>query len=227
MAHGPASRQQADCLPICRAVWACIAVRHATGHPFFLVVKADRANGVIMPHQRALTALFAFAVGMSSAFAQPSGADWKLFGTNNVLELNWCFFDVNTLVRGTNGHTRVWTKCISLTKLNEKIKDSDQQLVEDAARKHAGGYQPPILKIEPFDLEQRIHTVALERLANIGGIKPTTQIFMELNCSERMYREVNIHVDYPGHEQHSYTPREWKYAPPESNGATLLKLVCS
>jgi hypothetical protein len=48
---------------------------------------------------------------------------------------------------------------------------------------------PPIATVETIDVNQRIVIIQHEETANIGNIQPHTNIFYELNCSERMLRE--------------------------------------
>jgi hypothetical protein len=69
-------------------------------------------------------------------------------------------------------------------------------------------------------------TLALYRL-NMSDIAPRARIFYELNCSEKMLRELSIYIQAADGKSGSRDkPREWQYVSPETNGTRLLKLVC-
>jgi hypothetical protein len=65
-----------------------------------------------------------------------------------------------------------------------------------------------------------------EEIANIGSIEPHAKIFYELNCPERMSRELSIYFQADGKSGSFDKPSDWKYIPPEGNGSRLLKILC-
>jgi len=66
-----------------------------------------------------------------------------------------------------------------------------------------------------------------EETANISNIQPRARIFYELNCSDRMLRELSIYVQANGKAGSRDKPGDWSNVPPEGNGASLLKILCS
>jgi hypothetical protein len=65
-----------------------------------------------------------------------------------------------------------------------------------------------------------------EQIANISNIEPHAKIFYELNCSERMSRELNMYFQVNGKNGSRDKPSDWKFVSPEGNGARLLKILC-
>jgi hypothetical protein len=99
--------------------------------------------------------------------------------------------------------------------------------LENAAKKVARYYIPPIALVEEnIDFDRSIAITAYEETANIGHIQPTARIFYELNCFDRMLRELSISIERNNKSGSRDKPTDWKYVPPEGNGATLLKLLC-
>jgi hypothetical protein len=69
--------------------------------------------------------------------------------------------------------------------------------------------------------------VTAEQTANIAHIQPSAQIYYEINCTDRMLRELSITVRTSGGAtEGKHTPSNWRDVPPEGNAATLLKLLC-
>jgi hypothetical protein len=169
--------------------------------------------------------LFA-VVGAPAGLAKKGlSVDWKFYGGASLDGDSECFYDAKGVVQGPDGHIRVWTKCL-LQKDMDSIdikKDFNGKILENTAQKIANQYVPPIATVKTIDVNQNIVITQYEETANIGNIQPHTNIFYELNCSERMLRELSIQyvrgssLDKPSH---------WKYVPPEGNGASLLKILC-
>jgi hypothetical protein len=73
----------------------------------------------------------------------------------------------------------------------------------------------------------QLSPIAHEETANISHIQLCARILYEINCSERMLRELSISVQTDdGKEGSREKPTEWKHVPPEGNGASLLKILC-
>jgi hypothetical protein len=66
----------------------------------------------------------------------------------------------------------------------------------------------------------------LDKVADAGTIDPQASIFYELNCRDRMMRELSISIHARSKSGSLNSPTEWKYVPPEGNGARLLKILC-
>jgi hypothetical protein len=165
---------------------------------------------------------------LSPSLAQPSSVDWKLYGGASVDGRSWCFYDAAGVTRRTDGNIRVWTKC-----LLEKDLDSidvehefNGAILKKTAQKVARYYIPEFATIVPLDADRGMIVIKYEETANIAYIQPASQIFYELNCSERMMREMSISLRIKGQYSSTDKPAAWKYISPEGNGANLLKLLC-
>ena len=75
-----------------------------------------------------------------------------------------------------------------------------------------------------FDQMETI--VPMELTADADSISPTARIFYELNCSQKMYRELSVSFSVNGKHGSIDEPSAWKFVPPEGNGASLQKLLC-
>ena len=104
--------------------------------------------------------------------------------------------------------------------------DFDGRIANNAARKAVDGYIPPIATVEKMDADQILASTIYEEIANISYIEPRARIFYELNCSEKTVRELSISIHQDGKLGSKHEPSQWKYVPPETNGARLLALVC-
>jgi hypothetical protein len=162
--------------------------------------------------------------------AEAANVDWKMYGS--VLEhQEICFYDLAGVAFSPNsGNLQIWTKCIE-TKEIDKIdiaKDYEGRILKSAAEKTVHGYVPPIIRqIQTLNFDQMITITYQEEIANISGIQPRSRILYELNCGERMIRELDIYVEANGKVGSSHTPSSWKHVPPETNGTRLLKMLCA
>jgi len=106
-------------------------------------------------------------------------------------------------------------------------KDFDGKILENAARKVADDYLPPITAIETPDFDQLATIIQYEETANISSIEPQSRIFYELDCRELMLRELSIYLKTKSKSSSSNKPSDWRHVLPEGNGARLLKILCS
>jgi hypothetical protein len=140
-----------------------------------------------------------------------------------------CFYDAKGIVQTPDRHIRVWTECLARKDLDsiDIEKAFGGKILRNTAAKIARYYMPPIGNIETIDVYQAMTITQYEETANIGGTEPRAQIFYELNCPDRMIRELSIHiVDANGKRGALDTASNWKYVAPEGNAASLLKLLC-
>jgi hypothetical protein len=172
--------------------------------------------------------VFAAVAGIRCGLAQGLEVDWKLYGGAAVGGENLCFYDAKGLTQLPGGHIRVWTKCL-LKKDMDSIdieKDFGGRILKETAEKVAHYYVPPIAKIQDTDANDGMAITGYEEIADISVIQPQSRIFYELNCSDRMLRELSIDLHFNGQSGSSSEPSDWKYVPPEGNGASLLKILC-
>jgi hypothetical protein len=156
-----------------------------------------------------------------------TSVDWKLYGGAKIgATSDYCFYDAEGVVKQPDTHLRVWTKCLSENEMDsvDIEKEPDNKITKNAARKIIGGYVPPIIAIEKMDFNKIADVAAAEEIANASGIQPHSRILYELNCSEKMLRELSITIY--GKIGPSDRPKDWKYVGPETNAATLLTILC-
>jgi len=164
--------------------------------------------------------------------AQALDVDWKLYGWASVVGDSACFYDARGVVRRSDGHLRVWTKCLLLKDTDSIVsdikKDPGRTILENSAQKVARHYVPPITLIDDDKRIDNIDITVYEETANIGNIEPVAQIFYEINCSEGMLRELSISLrNKDGRGSHtSPKPLSWTYIAPETNVAILQKILC-
>jgi hypothetical protein len=168
--------------------------------------------------------------GVPLGFAQTLTVDWKFYGTSTVDgDGHACFYEARSVDQAPDGHLRVWTKCLLLQSLDgiDVAKDFDGKVMEKAARKLVDGYVPPIATAETIRRDQLITITQYEETANIASFQPRSRIFYELNCSEKMLRELSIYFEADGRTGSIDKPTAWKHVSPETNGARLSKLLCA
>ncbi len=160
--------------------------------------------------------------------AQAADVDWKMYGGMSAPEAEICFYDAMGIGRTPDALLRVWTKCLPQSDMDAiDIKtDFGGKILENTARKMLRPYIPPYARVESFDFERGATITQYEETANISGIKPHSTIFYELNCSQKMLRELSVSIDLNGRQGFLNKPSEWKFVPPESNGTALLKILC-
>jgi hypothetical protein len=167
-----------------------------------------------------------FALALAAS-AQAADVEWKMYGTASTNGGVVCFYEGKGVI--TRPALRVWAKCLLQKELDAVDFKSElgKKIVHSSAEKVIKGYIPPITLVEDADYDQAIAVIQYEETADLSNIQPHARIFYELNCSERMTRELSIYVrDLNGKEGFSKKPSDWRYAAPETNGARLLKILC-
>lgn len=169
---------------------------------------------------------FIFVLFSPEVSAQSRDVDWKLYGG---LENQVCFYEASGLARPAVDHVRVWIKCMLRHDLDRLIEDKKRgkRVIDAAARKIVDHYQPPIILVQELEFNDIISIIALEVAANQSETEPLANIYYDLDCTNRMMRELSISIRKNGKVQSSEGSPHWKYAPPETNGDRLLKILCS
>jgi hypothetical protein len=176
----------------------------------------------------ACVAISSLALAAMTDNAHALNVDWKMYGGVADAGQSVCFYDRNGLVKQPDGHIRVWTKCLPRKELDAapRGKKFGSKIVENAATKFRLGYVPPIASLENMNTDQRVDVITYETTADISDVEPQATIFYELNCPQRMMRELSINLHVNGKRGSSDKPGDWKYVPPEGNGARLLSILC-
>ena len=104
--------------------------------------------------------------------------------------------------------------------------DFGGQILENTAQKVARYYLPPFTEVEKIDVDHIITITQYEETANIAHIQPHAKIYYDLDCSQKMLRELSIDISAKGKGGGTDKPGAWRHIPPEGNGANLLKILC-
>jgi hypothetical protein len=165
-------------------------------------------------------------VTCSVTYAQD--VDWKVYGPGEVDgQASICLYD-SGVIKGPDKRIKVWTKCLSGKDLEAiDVKgDPGKKILETAAHKIARKYIPPIVLLKEHTSNQLLGVVISEVAAGIADIKPQARVLYELNCAERMIRALNIQIRINNELRTKDKPDDWVHAPPETNGNTLLRMLC-
>jgi hypothetical protein len=113
-----------------------------------------------------------------------------MYGWATVEGESFCFYEGKGISRTSDGHTRVWAKCLLQRDLENIDLKSDlgKKIVERGAQKLNDSYIPPIAIIEDFNYNDATVIIGYEQTADLAGLKPVSEFYFELNCSEQMFR---------------------------------------
>jgi hypothetical protein len=173
------------------------------------------------------SSMMVLALLCTAALAWATDVDWRVFGgdAGNVPTL--CFFDARGVVRAVGG-VRVWTKCLLVQDIQaiDLKKDYDGRIWNAAQRKVDEHYVPPLATLEDLDFDAMMRTIVYEQIANISIIRPLVLAYVELDCTERMMRNLDTTVQSGDDRQINRHPSDWQHIAPESGAAALFKLLC-
>jgi hypothetical protein len=167
--------------------------------------------------------------GGALVYAQSSDTEWQEYsatklGNAGVVVL---FFDA-AVIRHGNGHVEVWVKGLRQKELDRAIDapGTGKKIVAFTAERTKRGYQPPVMGLEDLTTGQLAAVLGYEAAANVAGIEPVVRTLYEIDCSNRMARELSTQYTIDGRFRSQDTPREWSHVPPETAIGNLAKLVC-
>jgi len=141
------------------------------------------------------------ALASATGMALASDVDWKVYGGASLEGAEICFYEANSVAHPADGHVRVWTKCLSQKEMDDiDIKhDFGGQILENAAQKVAHYYLPPFTEVaKNIDVDQIITIIQYEETANISYILPHAKIYYDLDCSQKMLRELSVDISAKG-----------------------------
>lgn len=176
-----------------------------------------------------LMMLVIIATSAGIVFANEVGVDWKLFGAVDYDDgNNFCFFDASGIVREPSGFLRVWTKCLSEKEIAgvDVQKQYREKITDETAQKIVDHYVPPFALVREIDASQALGITQHEVIANIANITPKSRVLIELNCHDQMVRELSLYVRTKYKPIYRNEPQDWQYSSPETNGNSLLKILC-
>jgi hypothetical protein len=123
-----------------------------------------------------------------------------------------------------SGHIQVWTKGLSVDDTDKATLSKEG--IDRAAKKLLSGYVPPVSSIIALNHEQLAGTVGMEEIADEGVVSPQIQTLVELDCTEKLLRQISVTITSGRTFGTSDREGVWEHMPPESSGARLLTLVC-
>jgi hypothetical protein len=163
------------------------------------------------------------------AFALPAHADrvdWKFYGGADLTMIGrvTCFYEERTITRPKPGIVDVWVKCLSQHDLENVPTTAPYHdaYISMSADRMVHFYRPPILAIERMNYDQTTEVVMDETAADVGDLAIHAQFYYELDCRQRMMRELSMTIE----NQPAHTPSDWSHIPPEGNAGRLLLLLC-
>ena len=162
--------------------------------------------------------------GLLAALGAP--ADWKLYAFTATKKQAVLFYLRSEIVRTPPGHVQVWIKALDYGKINRAYNHLDQKggVFQNSAKKVATGYEPPFGTVTKLDQNQLVDIVVFEELANEASINPTLRVLYEIDCPQKLLRQVSLMGGQP--TQTDSRVHEWEHVPPESTVDTLSKLIC-
>jgi hypothetical protein len=171
-------------------------------------------------------------VFMLASLASAADVDWKFYGVALLdgprAGDSLCFYDAKTVPQASSGYVRVWTKCLAEEDFFSVMRTESgmDDLMDKSERRLRTGYVPPIIVIGEMEFPDASGITATEEFADSGTVESQVQLFAELNCGERMFRRLAISIPHNGERAYDQKPSDWEYVLPESNYATLLKILC-
>lgn len=177
-----------------------------------------------------LVALLALAG--ASAYAQTGDPAWKQYGAADFGKnggLLVLFFDAAGLIHRSNGNVEVWTKGLPRKAIERALSASSpmHKKIFDVAEHRITAMDRPLLSTSvELDKYQMADVLINEVAANVANIDATERIMYELDCPNRMVRELSEMFVIDGKPGSQDTPQEWKHISPETAVATLFKLIC-
>ena len=151
------------------------------------------------PSLRRLWTLLALA-GMSGAYAQTSDTDWRDYGAADFGKNGGSlvmFFDAAGVIHRSNGRVEVWTKGLPRKAIDRLLSPSStmhKKIFDVAEHRVTVGDRPPISTIIDLDKNELTLVLVSEAAANVGSIEATERILYELDCPNRMSRELSAMI---------------------------------
>ncbi len=125
-----------------------------------------------------------------------SGADWKFIGGSFIKNKHVItYYDADSVDYLSNGNIRAWNKGVDFSEV-ERIT-SKKDVIEKSAKKLLVGYYPPYVLLKSIaktGFDRYVDIISWEEAANHPEIKPKVRIYHEINCTEKMIRNLSIIV---------------------------------
>jgi hypothetical protein len=166
------------------------------------------------------------ALSAAASLAHADGADWRFYGVTKMDDRDVGLFYSNQDIRRLdNGNIKFWVKGLSQSELDKRVRDPDFSKgpgIDRAKKRVLNGYSPRFAVENNFTQDELVAVAALEEIANEAQIEPTMRVLFELNCGERVVRQLSA----GGKGWSDDVPGVWKQVAPETTAAVLMAWVC-
>jgi len=185
------------------------------------VLKADTD---MKKYLLAACAVSALGGAAQSAFA--ANADWKEYGgLGTGAILSNCFFDHRSINRTSDGHVRVWTKCIAASDMAVDAKTArGKKLFDAGAVQMLKGYVPPIVSVGVVKGSE--DAILREQVADLNDTEPTAKVFTEIDCPNQLARRLDTYIKSTTQIYSIDQPGDWRYIAPETPIRNLYRILC-
>ena len=149
-------------------------------------------------------------------------ADWKYYGefTSAPDIQKVTFYDSNSIIRNNNS-VKLWVKIVLYSDIEKSLEN--KLVIENAKKKIANGYSPPIAKIYP----NAITPAYLEEAVNETTVKSNAEILYEIMCDNNKLRKISgASFNNDGIRVQRFGITKWEDIVPESNAENLAKILC-
>jgi hypothetical protein len=160
--------------------------------------------------------------------AQQSIHDWRIVGATSGSTRAYVFYDANSVRKLPNGHLEVWLKAIPA---DDAYKAADelsrnQAYLDAVDKKMARGYVPPVALEQKLSKEDILIAVIKEEVANSADIQPIMRMLEEVDCENRVTRDVSLQQHIDGKDESVEKTGEWQHIAPETNMSRLHLAIC-
>ena len=180
------------------------------------------------PRMKTLTVATLALMASTTLPGQQAIRDWRIVGATSGSTTAYVFYDAHSVRKLPNGHLRVWLEAIptdNTYKAADEVSKDPAHL--DAMRKKlATGYVPPVALEQQLSREEIAVAVVREEVANSAHIQPIMQMLKEVDCANRVTRDVSVQAHVDGKDVPVHKTGDWHHIAPESNMSRLHSAIC-
>lgn len=200
----------------------------------------DSRLGDAMDIVKLAAVAMAVTIGTSQAFGQSHEPDWRVAGYTGK---DVILYSVPDIVREPAGRVRVWSEELNFNAsgqaANRAANKRNSQFLDAVAGRVARYYEPPFMLAgisDPCKASADKHCLAnyamniamTEEAANERLVRTEDLSLYELDCTNKRARTLQAITYDKGGSPHFWSSApHWIYAPPQSNLASLLTIVCN
>jgi hypothetical protein len=164
----------------------------------------------------------------ASQATNAADADWRIYGFAKTDGEEALFYLSSDVRPQADGRIQFWVKGLDWHQIDTIFNspEPDKSLAERAAKKVLAGYVAPYAVTHNVSQDEHVNLIVAEEIANEAKLQPITRILYELDCKQRLLRELSMEFTINGKQQFSKTTNEWTHIAPETNGAVLEAVLC-